>query len=141
MLKGLFGKKDKDPIPTWSHPVLGQANWDPNSNQWVGLIHGVPYFLAYDSSGQPNKKLVGYAESIIGNQQLFINLFAEARGEGTRRFSEFLKDEIDALQPATIQFFIEHKEMHMHISMLGGPAERPWMIKYKELESWGLNFQ
>jgi hypothetical protein len=141
MFGKLFKKKPQEPVATWSHPELGFANWDPNQQVWIGLSGGLPYSLAYDPSGQPSPSLVAYASRFLANPSLFNDIIVQAKSQATRTFSEFLKDEIDLLQPGMLQFFKEEKEHLLFIVMLGGPVERPWKIRYKEIENLGLTFK
>jgi hypothetical protein len=141
MFGKLFKKKPKEPAASWTHPELGNANWDPNQQVWMGVNSGLPFSLAYDPSGEPDPSLVSYAHHFIGNASLLNDIVVQAKNEASRNFSEFLKDEIGALQLGMLHFSKEQKEHHLSIDMLGGAAERPWKIRYKEMESMGLSFK
>lgn len=131
----------KEPTSQWVHPVLGQANWNDDYNGWVGIASGISYIIPFDKSGEPNKKLVSYIETMLGNPTMFADMMVQARNEAVRNFSDFLKPEIEALQPGSAQFSFEAKQASMLISMLGGPPERPWTINYRNLDSQGLTFK
>lgn len=141
MIKKLFGLKPKPPVNPWENAELGQAHWNEDYDGWIGVTNGVNYLLPSHKSGEPNKKLVQYAQSMVGNPSMFADLMTQARNEATRTFSEYLKPEIEALQPGMVHFSLETLGPCMTVNMLGGSPERPWSIQYRDLESLGLTYK
>ncbi len=141
MIKKILGIAPKQPVTSWNHPVLGQAHWNDDYNGWVGVTGGISYVLPFDKSGEPNKKLLGYVETMVGNPSMFADLMVQAKNEAVRNFSDFLKPEIEALQPGFVHFSFESKQASMIVDMLGGAPERPWKILYKNLDSQSLKFK
>jgi len=135
-----FWNKKKEPAPSIEVPTLGTANWNEQQNGWVGNYNGLIFVFLFDNASQPKKTLTDYAESLIGNSSMFSDIIVQARNEASRNYSEFLKDEIEALQVGVIYFSLDQKNPTMIIDMLGGPSERPWRLDYRGLESLGLKF-